>query len=248
MTDAPKFGAGSRLTFNSPLSAERADRIVRDLSARRPATVTDFGCGWGELLLRVVAGTPGARGVGIDTHGPDLDRGRAAATVRGLADRVTFIDGPAADNADRADVVINIGAYQAFGDVAGALRALFDRVSPGGCLLAGVEYWDRPPTEEQLAQMWDGISADDCTDLATLVDKATAAGFRPLRIESVSRGEWEEFESGYTAEQEEWLLANAGHPDADTVRAKVDEARSIWLRGHRDVMGFAYLTLGAPTA
>jgi hypothetical protein len=30
------------------------------------------------------------------------------------------------------------------------------------------------------------------------------------------------------------------------VRAKLDRQRSIWLRGHRDAMGFAYLTLGVP--
>ena len=45
---------------------------------------------------------------------------------------------------------------------------------------------------------------------------------------------------------EEWLLANGDHPEAEQVRAKLDRHRSIWLRGHRDVMGFAYLTLGVP--
>ncbi|MGC9668666.1 hypothetical protein ACNTMW_19175 [Planosporangium sp. 12N6] len=43
---------------------------------------------------------------------------------------------------------------------------------------------------------------------------------------------------------EEWLLSHADHPEADAVRAKLDKHRSIWLRGRRDVMGFAYLTLG----
>ena len=40
------------------------------------------------------------------------------------------------------------------------------------------------------------------------------------------------------------MLANVDHPDADEVRTKLDTQRNIWLRGHRDVMGFAYLTLG----
>jgi SAM-dependent methyltransferase len=243
---ASLLGAGSRLAFNSPLSADRADRLARDLAARKPATVTDLGCGWGELLLRVVANTVDARGVGVDTHGPDLERGRAAAAARGMADRVTFVDAPAAESTDRSDVVISIGAYQAFGGVAEAFRALFDRVNPGGCVLAGIEYWERTPTAEELAHMWPDMSVDDCTDLATLVDVASAAGFRPLRIETVARGEWEEFESGHTADAEEWLLANPDHPDADALRTRVDAARSIWLRGHRDVMGFAYLTLGVP--
>jgi hypothetical protein len=95
--------------------------------------------------------------------------------------------------------------------------------------------------------MWAGMSADDCTDLPGLVDMATAAGFRPLRIETATRGEWEEFESAYGAELEAWLLDHPDHPDADEVRTKVDKHRDIWLRGHRDVMGFAYLTLGVPS-
>jgi hypothetical protein len=30
------------------------------------------------------------------------------------------------------------------------------------------------------------------------------------------------------------------------VRAELDKTRNIWLRGHRDIFGFAYLTLGVP--
>ena len=149
-----------------------------------------------------------------------------------------------AEHRERADVVISLGAYQAFGAVPDALRALHELVNPGGRLLFGAEFWERPPTPERLADMWPGITADDCTDLAGLADAAAAGGFRPLRIETATRGEWEEFESGLAAEREEWLLANPGHAEAAAVRDQLDRQRSIWLRGHRGVMGFAYLTLG----
>jgi len=246
VTDAPALGTGACLDFGSPLSGERADRFVADLAARKPVTVVDLGCGWGELLLRIVAACPGARGVGVDVDGPDIARGRGNAIARKLSDRVTFVEGPAAANLRRADLVLNLGAYHAFGSVAEALRALYDLVNPGGRLLFGAEFWERPPTGEQLANMWPGISADDCTDLVGLVDRATAAGFRPLRIATATRGEWEDFESGLAADSEEWLLSNAGHPEAEARRVKLDTQRSIWLRGHRDVMGFAFLTLGRP--
>jgi SAM-dependent methyltransferase len=244
MADAPLLGRGTCLDFMAPLSAERADRLVGDLVALKPSTVIDLGCGWGELLLRLVAARPSIRGTGIDTHAPDLTRGRINAGARGLSDRVTFVDGPAADHQGSADLVISIGAYQAFGSVGEALRVLHDLVNPGGRLLFGAEFWEQPPTAERLAKMWSGITADDCTDVAGLVDHAIVAGFRPLRIETATRNEWEEFESGLAADVEEWLLSNVDHPDADGVRAKLDTQRNIWLRGHRDVMGFAYLTLG----
>ena len=244
MTDAPVLGTGRCLDFMAPLSAGRADRLAAELAAMKPSTVVDLGCGWGELLLRILAACPDARGVGVDTHGPDLVRGRHNAAARSLSDRVTFIEGPAAEHLGAADVLINLGAHQALGDVAEALRALHDAVNPGGRVLFGAEFWEHPPTAGELANMWPGISADDCGDLAGLVDRAVAAGLRPLRIETATVGEWEEFESGLAADAEAWLLSHADHPEADEVRARLDAQRNIWLRGHRNVMGFAYLTLG----
>lgn len=141
-------------------------------------------------------------------------------------------------------MVVSLGAYQAFGSIDEALGVLHDLVNPGGRLLFAAEFWETPPTAERLANMWPGITAEECTDLAGLVDRAIAAGFRPLRIETATRGEWEEFESGNARDVEEWLLANPDHPEAETLRAKLDTQRGIWLRGHRDVMGFAFLTLG----
>jgi SAM-dependent methyltransferase len=240
----PAIGSGSRLRFGSPLSAERAGRLTRDLVAWKPSTVLDLGCGWGELLMAIVAASPGAHGTGVDSHGPDIQRGRGNAAARGLADRVTLVEGPAQDHLSRADLVLNIGAWHALGTMAGAMGTFRKLVNPGGHLLFAAEFWERPPTDAELSRMWPGITAGDCTDLAGLVDLAIAAGFRPLRIESVTRAEWEEFESGSAADREEWLLSHPAHPQAGEVRAQLDEARNIWLRGHRDIFGFAYLTLG----
>jgi precorrin-6B methylase 2 len=244
MTDTVVLGTGACLDFMAPLSAERGNRLAADLAALKPSTVVDLGCGWGELLLRILATCPNANGVGVDTHSPDLARGRANAATRSLADRVTFIEGPAAKYLRPADILINLGAHQALGGVTEALRALHDTVNPGGHVLFGAEFWEHPPTAGQLANMWPGISADDCSDLAGLVDQAVAAGFRPLRIDTATPGEWEEFESGLAADTEAWLLTHPDHPEADEVRTKLDTQRGIWLRGHRNVMGFAYLTLG----
>jgi SAM-dependent methyltransferase len=246
VTDPSGFGSGTRLTFHGPLSAERADRLTAELAAAGPETVVDYGCGWGELLLRVLTAAPSARGVGIDIHGPDIARGRENAAKRGLADRAAFIEGSAADHASTADAVINCGAYQAFGSIPVALKALRALVNPGGQVLFGAEIWDRTPTERQLSAMWPGTTLETCLYLPDVVGAAVDAGFRPLRIETATRGEWDEFESGLATGAEEWLLANPDHPEAGQVRDRLDTHLSIWLRGHRDVMGFAYLTLGAP--
>lgn len=245
--EPPAIGSGSGLSFGSPLSAERAARLTAELAAQRPDTVLDLGCGWGELLLRIVAATPGARGTGIDNYGPDVKRGQENAVGRGLGGRVTFIEGQAKDHIDgtTADLVLSTGAWHAIDStIPEALKTLRTLVNPGGRVLFGAEFWEHPPTDAELGRMWPGISRDDYTDIAGLTDLAIVAGFRPLRIESVTRGEWEEFESGLAADREQWLLAHPGHPQAGEVRAQLDETRALWLRGHRGILGFAYLTLG----
>lgn len=245
--EPPAVASGSRLSFGSPLSEERAARLTAELADARPGAVLDLGCGWGELLLRIVAATPGARGTGIDNYALDLKRGQDNAAARGLTDRVTFIESPAAEHitGKTADLVLSIGAWHALGaTIPEALNMLRPLVDPGGRLLFAAEFWEHPPTDAELDRMWPGISRDDYTGIADLTDLAIAVGFRPLRIESVTRGEWEDFESGVAADREEWLLAHPGHPRADEVRAQLDEARAFWLRGHRDIFGFAYLTLG----
>jgi ubiquinone/menaquinone biosynthesis C-methylase UbiE len=234
------------LDFMAPMSAYRADRLVHDLVAGQPESIVDLGCGWGELLLRILGQLPLAHGIAVDTHAPDLERGRKAAVQRDLAERVTFVDGEAASIEDPADLVISIGAYQAFGSVPAALAQLRRRVKPGGRLLFGAEYWEQTPSEARLANMWPGMTAADCLELADLLDATTAAGFRPLYVDTVAPAEWHEFESLLAAETERWLLANWEHPDAAAVRDKLDRQRSIWLRGHRGYLGFAYLTLGVP--
>jgi hypothetical protein len=71
-------------------------------------------------------------------------------------------------------------------------------------------------------------------------------GFRPLYVDAATGTEWHEFESLLAADNEQWLLAHSQHPEAAEVRDRLDRQRSIWLRGHRGYMGFAYLTLGVP--
>ncbi|URM92292.1 class I SAM-dependent methyltransferase [Streptomyces sp. MRC013] len=240
----------TRLDFHGPLSEARARRLVADLSAARPATVLDIGCGWGGFLLRILDAVPGATGTGLDVDGEDLARGRALAEERGLAGRVGFVEESALRTArGPADLVLCLGAGQALCDpggpydVAAVLRELRRLVAPGGRVLLGEGFWERVPAPEELARMWPGAREDDHLPLAALVDEAVGAGFRPARIETADRDEWERFESGYRHDAELWLAAHPGHPAAAATRARVDRQRSSWLGGYRGVLGMAYLTL-----
>jgi SAM-dependent methyltransferase len=241
MTDHA-VGYYDHLDFNSPLSGQRADAIAAALARRRPATVLDIGCGWAELLLRVLAAAPDARGIGVDSDTRLVERGRANATRRGLLERVDLRATEGNVPLDPADAVICIGSDHVYGDQNDALGALHPLVRAGGVLLFGTGYWQRPPTLEEAAGL--GATPDELPDLPTLVDRCVAAGFRPLDIQTANEDEWNAFESGYLADLEEYVMA---HPGADRQRAEADEHRIGWLRGYRGVLGFAYLTLGVPS-
>lgn len=62
-------------------------------------------------------------------------------------------------------------------------------------------------------------------------------------IETSNSDEWEEFESGYQGAVEQWLAECGDSPLAEQTRQEADRHRSHWLRGYRDVLGQAYLTL-----
>ena len=110
-------------------------------------------------------------------------------------------------------------------------------------MLLAEGFWHRTPTEAELAGMWPGTSAADFGDLASLVDLAVAAGFRPAWIETATLEEWEDFESGYQCDEEEWLAVHGDHPKAAEIRERVDQHRSFWLPGYYGLLGQAYLTL-----
>jgi len=249
-TDAGLPTSLTRLTFHGPLSEARAGRLIDRLTGARPATVLDIGCGWGELMLRILAVLPDATGFGFDTDQGDLTRARATAQGRGLSDRVTFAHESGVGTArGPADLVLCIGSSHVLteaeppGSVPAALAILRRLVTPGGRVLLSESFWQQPPTEAELAAMWPGSAASDLPDLPGLVDLTIDAGFRPAWIETATLEEWEDFESGYQCDEEEWLAAHADHPEAARIREHVDEHRSFWLRGYRGLLGQAYLTL-----
>jgi cyclopropane fatty-acyl-phospholipid synthase-like methyltransferase len=94
--------------------------------------VVDLGCGWGELLLRAVADM-GASAIGVDTDEQVLQRGRDSAQQRGLSDRVSFVNGNAAEWTGQCERAICIGAVHAWGGTIEALRGLHDIVPARSC-------------------------------------------------------------------------------------------------------------------
>lgn len=239
------------VTFHGPLSPERADRLIQSLQPLAGAHVLDLGCGWAEFLLRVLATEPTATGTGVDLNATDIAHGQANAAARGLTSRVDLQVADVAQwQPDRpADVVIVSGATHVWGGdplhhTTNALTAVKELLRPGGRLLLGEGFWEREPTDDQLAAM--PVPRDQYHSLAGLVDLAHTHGYRMLAAEQASLDEWDVFENGHALAWERWLRANPDSPHAGDIRAKADRQRTYRLHGWRATMGLAYVTLQVP--
>lgn len=242
------------LTFMTPLSEQRADRLVAALADGLTGTVVDVGCGWAELLLRVVAAAPESHGLGIDLDAESIKHGQSLAAARGLADRVQLVAGDVRDELpEQADAVICIGASQIWGppmedaqplDYTAALSALRSLVPVGGRVLYGEGIWSAPPTATAAAPLSGRL--DEFVTLPELVELTVAAGFQPMQVQEATVDEWDEFESGFSAAWSRWLAEHpADHPDAAEVRERAARQRASYLSGYRGVLGMGYLVLVA---
>jgi cyclopropane fatty-acyl-phospholipid synthase-like methyltransferase len=241
------------LTFLSPLCDERAARLVSFLAQERPSSALDVGCGWGELLLRVLEAAPEARGLGVDLDEESLGTARERAVRRGLGDRAEFEALDAKQVTGPFDAVTCIGASQIWGpdvteaqplDYRAALTALRALLPRGGRLVYGEGIWSRTPTPEATAPL--SGRDDEYVALGRLVAIAEDRDFVVVAAHEATVDEWDAFESGYTAGYARWL---AGHdpedPDAAEVRERLDRQHASYFAGYRGTLGLAYLQLVA---
>src|SRR5689334_15548940 len=96
----------------------------------RGKTVLDFGCGGGTEAAEI-AEHGAARVIGVDIDEPSLERARAQALRRGVADRTTF----ATETNEPVDVIVSLDAFEHFQDPDTILKIMAKLLRPQGEVL-----------------------------------------------------------------------------------------------------------------
>jgi SAM-dependent methyltransferase len=111
------------------------------LRSAPPARVLDLGCGLGASSIALARAYPRAQVLGVDLDKESVTDARLAAAQAGVADRVTFVAGDAAQvNAEaRFDLVTIFEALHDMGDPVGTLRTARALLAADGHVLIADE-------------------------------------------------------------------------------------------------------------
>ena len=233
-TDLPREGVGSDATT----------RRLLQLAGPLPAAprALDVGCGPGRAAL--VLAEAGARVTAVDTHEPFLQRLRAAAAERGLAERITtdrrsMAELPYPDAS--FDLIWSEGAAYLMG-VDAALASWRRLLRPGGTLVLTDLGWTTPEPAEATRRFWaeDYPAMRDADATATA---ARAAGFDVVATYVLPESDWWEEYYGPLAER------IGGWPDPDPATAAVlaEQRAEIDLRReHPGDYGYTAFVLRRP--
>jgi SAM-dependent methyltransferase len=239
------------MLFNSPLSPEKADRLIQLLDLSPDGRILDAGCGDGEFLIRVIEAT-GAHGLGIDIDEVAIAdaRKKAAGRIPNTAYEFRTADLQQEPLPEGSfDLAICLGSTHAFGSgeaaYPNAIRELGRLVRPGGLLLIGEGYWKRPPAQPYLQLIGEPVGIYH--EHAGNISLAEQQGLIPLYAAVSSEDEWDHFEWSHRLRIEREARQ---HPDDPQTAKKLKQSREWrdgYLRWGRSTMGFGfYLFLASP--
>ncbi|WP_241253710.1 class I SAM-dependent methyltransferase [Streptomyces sp. W1SF4] len=231
--------AHARHPIKSPLDDDAVGRLLEHGLPRGDERVLDLGCGTAEWLLRALAARPHLHAEGVDVSEAALTQARRAASGLGVGERLVLHQEDAADfvSSQPFDLVISVGATHAFGGLLPTLAAARGHLAPGGRVLIGESFWDRPPSPAAVEMF------GDLDTLATTVDRVVADGWTPVHGHVSTRGELDAYEWACWGSLAAWALDHPTDPAAAHVLATADTHRSQWLHGYRESFGFLCLVL-----
>jgi hypothetical protein len=133
------------------------------------------------------------------------------------------------------DSAICLGASFIWGGIRATVDVLSEAVYPGGAVAVGEPYWRRWP----LPHEYEPPEGYGFADLSETVERFESSGTELVTMIASSQDDWDRYVSLQWSTLERWLRRNPADPDAQQFRAESREERDVYLRWHRDLLGWA---------
>ncbi len=206
----------------------------------------DLACGKGEMLSQW-ARAYGITGTGIDISDVFLAAAVARAAELGVADRLTLIQGDAAQyepQPNAYDVVSCIGASWIGRGMQGTIDLMRRALKPGGLLLLGEPYWTEEPPDEAYDAL--GVRRDEYCTLAGFLTRCKAAQVELVEMVLANADTWDRYEALHWMTINDFVRAHPDDPITPELRAWGDRNQKTYLEYTRDYFGwgvFVFRTL-----
>jgi hypothetical protein len=228
--------AGHRIL--NPYTEEKLMLLGEVCRLRPGQRMLDLCSGKGEMLCRW------ADAYGIEGHGVDISTvfhpvAQARADEFGVADRVSFTLGDAAEAIPATgeyDIVACIGATWIGGGLAGTAALMIPAVRGDGLVLIGEPYWADDTPEEAFAAL--GFPREDFTTLDGTRERLERAGLQLVEMVLADGDGWDRYVASQWWTVRQWLRANPESPDGPAMREYLEVSRRTHLRYQRKYLGW----------
>ncbi len=228
--------------IHNPVTPEKLAVLGAALRMEPGTRVLDLGSGSGEMLC-TWARDHGITGTGVDMSSLFTEQAKLRALELGVADKVRFIHGDAAEyvSDEKVGVAACVGATWIGGGVAGTIDLLTRSLAPEGSSSSasptGGSFRPRKTSP--------GVSCTSISDFLPLPAflRLSAAWCDVVEMVLADQDGWDRYEAAKWLTMRRWLEANPGDELAETVRGELTTEPLRYAAYTREYLGWGVFAL-----
>lgn len=234
------FAAHQDLAYANPFSAAQMDCLIQAAHHHRANKAVEIGCGSGAFVL-ALAQQQQIHLAALDINPLSLERARQQAAQLPLLGEVSFLQTDAqsffAAHTEPYDLIICLGASQAFGTPHQALQSLSQRLAKGGMLIFAELMWAQAPAAEFIAFLQ--VQESDYWQAPEADSIFRENGLQLQQSLYASAQSWQEYEAAVMAGRLRFANKLDNFEQAEQVRQMAQTWQTAYQTYGRECLGFA---------